>query len=233
MVENKAGYRFLMNNDNVLKNKHPRPFSKENPFTIENINVYTRTNKISTECLSKEYSGNAVKMSWRCECGNEFKRSWANFYAGAVLCPDCSNRIKNSISRINYDEIITTIGNRGYKLIGEVNSLCVWKDRIPVYDEQGYYYEISWYDFKDGKNPLMFHHRNPYTIQNINNFFRIELNDEFECISEKYIDNKSPLNFIHKSCGTIFSDPWSYVERLTSRFYIKTSVSSYPSRYRR
>lgn len=213
-AENQLGYRFLMNDDNVRKNKHPMPFAKDNPFTIENIKNYLRINGIFTECLSEEYSGNTVKMLWKCECGNKFERSWANFYAGAILCPECSRRIRYAKSNVNYDEIQTVITSRGYTLIDKLDDLHISKDRITICDDSGYYYEINWYDFKNGKNPLAFHHGNPYSVRNINTFFRIELNGEFDCISDRYIDNMTPLDYVHKCCGAIFSDPWSYLKRL-------------------
>ena len=56
---------------------------------------------------------------------------------------------------------------------------------------------------KNGTHAFV-HVGNPYSIDNINNYLKINTNGEYTCISEKYINKNALLNFRHNKCGRIF-----------------------------
>lgn len=56
--------------------------------------------------------------------------------------------------------------------------------------------------------PILVHSLNPYSLYNINRFLEINGNNEFICISNKYINNKTELEFKHLKCGRIIKNKW-------------------------
>lgn len=105
----------------------------------------------------------------------------------------------------NKTEIKNTIENYGYILVDEnINNFKASYDLIDVYDKDGYYYQIYWYNIKKGYMPLKFHRNNSYTIKNINHYLENIGRSEYTCISETYYNNHTPLDFFHKKCGNVF-----------------------------
>lgn len=87
---NKDGYKVVPIIDNLKANKIPRPFSKSNPYTIENINHFLMINKMSYKLLSDRFhSAGKHKLKWECNNNHEFYMSWDVFKKGH-RCPECN-----------------------------------------------------------------------------------------------------------------------------------------------
>lgn len=78
--------------------------------------------------------------------------------------------------------------------------------KIDVYDSDGYYYRILYYDICSGKKPLKFSKSNPYVINNINNYIQIN-HIQCELLSGDYFGNKTSLLW-RCSCGKEFHASW-------------------------
>ena len=65
---------------------------------------------------------------------------------------------------------------------------------------------------KNGTHAFV-HVGNPYSIDNINNYLKINTNGEYTCISEKYINKNALLNFRHNKCGRIFQQTWNNISK--------------------
>lgn len=102
--------------------------------------------------------------------------------------------------------------NYGYEYVsGEyngINSLLTAKDTF------GYMYlcNIQKMMYKKTKSKIV-HTSNPYSIRNINNFLRLNANCEFICISERYVNNKTELEFKHLKCGRTIKNKWINISR--------------------
>lgn len=100
-------------------------------------------------------------------------------------------------------------GNTRYKLITEEyvgNS-----SNLHVKDEEGYSYYISYNNLRRGRKPRKFIIYNPYTIDNIKNWIKIN-GYNVELLSDKYVSNgsKNPedkLNFVCSE-GHHFNKTW-------------------------
>lgn len=93
----------------------------------------------------------------------------------------------------------------GYTFINDdLENSKVSYDLIDVYDKDGYYYQIYWYNIRKGYMPLKFNRKNKYTIQNINHYLKSINRSEYVCVSDVYINNHTPLRFLHKKCGNYF-----------------------------
>lgn len=68
-----------------------KKFHKSNPYTIQNIKLWMKTNAIGYELLSTEYINNHTKLLFKCPKGHEFEMTWSNFQKGQ-RCSVCSGR---------------------------------------------------------------------------------------------------------------------------------------------
>jgi len=55
VLKDKEGYYYLCNLHNLLIEQLPRKYSKYNPYTIQNLKLWLKSNKIPLELLSEEY----------------------------------------------------------------------------------------------------------------------------------------------------------------------------------
>lgn len=123
----------------------PRPFSKDNIHTIENINQYIINNNIETKCLSDVYKDNKTKMLWLCKCGNEFERSWASFQRGNV-CTKCAVRASGKYDyEKTWEDILEYFDNKGYELLTKSydTSLSILEYICPKHRDRGIL-ETTW-----------------------------------------------------------------------------------------
>ena len=91
LVIDKDGYKIFISYNNLRSGKHGDRFSKLNPYTIDNIKLYIILNNLPCKILSGSFLGNMKPLNFMCECGSEYKTSWANFLSRQVVrCPKCS-----------------------------------------------------------------------------------------------------------------------------------------------
>lgn len=88
------GYKYYTTFHHLKLNK-PMKFYINNPYTIENINLYIKLNKINCILLEKEWKGNDCNMKFKCSCGNIFCTTWATFTNQKQLCDICSKAISS------------------------------------------------------------------------------------------------------------------------------------------
>jgi len=85
--------------------------------------------------------------------------------------------------------------------------------KIIIVDKNGYYYMSRYNHLKEGHYPNKFHKNNPYTIQNIKLWCKLN-NKPFELISEVYEGDKKKLKWkcFKNNCGEIFEMNWDSVK---------------------
>ena len=95
----------------------------------------------------------------------------------------------------------------GYELISKeyINA----HSKLILKDEFQYYYYITYDKIKQRKTPSKFHISNPYTIQNIKLWCKLN-NKTFELISDTYEGDRQDLKFkcLKEECGENFESPW-------------------------
>ena len=89
-VEDGEGYIYKSNWNKFQCNKNISKFHKSNPYTIQNIKLWMKTNAVGYELLSEEYINNSTKLLFKCPEGHKFEMNWSNFQCGK-RCPYCSN----------------------------------------------------------------------------------------------------------------------------------------------
>lgn len=94
---NGDGYIGELSYSNLQFGKKFQPFLKTNPYSIQNIKTYLIKNEIDLKLISSEYIDCDDLLSWKCNCGELFYKSWGNVKSGKGLrCPRCLSLKNNS-----------------------------------------------------------------------------------------------------------------------------------------
>lgn len=109
------------------------------------------------------------------------------------------------------DDIKLMLSSLGYFLLKDY--ALDGKRRIIIRDSIGYKYDVSIFYILNGTVPEIFRRTNPFSLENISLW--IKLNDKpFELTSNnKYVNNTSPLGFHCHNCDDIFYVGWNQLLR--------------------
>lgn len=110
----------------------------------------------------------------------------------------------------DYEYVKKYIENRNYFLISDTYKNN--RTKLTLKDSCGYLYYISFDNFQSNRNPEKFHKSNPYTIQNIKLWCKLN-NKPFELVSKEYKGNNKKLKWkcLKENCGEIFEATLSNV----------------------
>lgn len=110
--------------------------------------------------------------------------------------------------KITLDEAKQEFINRGLIPLFDNYKNC--DEKLLGQTQEGYLINISFYNLKLGKTPNIFDAHNPYTIQNIKLWCKLN-NKTFELLSEEYIGtfNKLKWKCLKEDCGEIFEIAWT------------------------
>jgi len=116
--------------------------------------------------------------------------------------------------KLSYEEVKNNLKTVGYELISQeyINS----NKKLIAKDIEGYYYYFRYnvlnYISQNNCISRKFDKTNPYTIQNINLWLKLN-NKPFELISDKYVNNTSNLIWecSEENCSKKFEATWSSI----------------------
>lgn len=191
----------LCNSDNK-----PSVIHKQNPYTIQNIKQYLFKNEYPcTIELNQEYIDTKTPLRFICSCGNGFSTNWSTMKSRhKVRCDKCTGYSGNLtyedvVDQFNKYKLTLLCPKEEYKGVTLTPLVCVDKD--------GYKYVATYDQMKsNGGKFEKFHPGNPFTIENINNYFHIYANDKYKCVSETYQGSGKKLKFQHVECGRYFEN---------------------------
>jgi hypothetical protein len=188
-----------------------KPFSTHNPYTIQNIKKYIKINNIDSILVSKKYNGLDRKLRFKCSCGNEFEVSWHHFKcANQTKCRACnveSYREKRLNSEKDLNRVLEE--NECFLFKGEYLSN---KSRLHVIDKDGYKGITCYSRLNYGQYPMKFHAQNPYTLENIKTYIKIN-NIDCKLLSTNYNNNKTDKLKFQCKCGNTFMCSLDYFIR--------------------
>ena len=209
----KDGYLYYTRLDNLMSFKNSDCFSKRNPYTIHNINLWCKLNDKSFELISEKFEGNNKNLIWKClkpECGEIFPAMWCNIQRG-TSCPTCAG-----MHKYTFKEIVELYNKYNYHIVDykyyKDNDIVKVTEKFKVNDINNYLYDISITMVKNCIQPEIFHTNNPYTIDNIKNYLIIH-NINFELLSDIYNGNSKMMLWKCKNsnCNKIFTRNWNTV----------------------
>lgn len=207
------GYIVYPSIKHIRENKKPFRFHFSNPDTINNIKHYIKINNINVSLKSDVFIDSKSKLSFQCSCGKIFYTSWSNFYwKKKYTCNKCSIGRPNRI--IPYNVVINVLNELDLKpLFSEDEYSGVSSKTSVIQNKDGYKALLTYELIERKKIPEWFHKSNPYTIDNINTYLKINTNNEYICISQEYFGQDSDLLILHKICGKTFNTSWVNLNR--------------------
>ena len=104
-------------------------------------------------------------------------------------------KVKNYCNELGYEILDDTYINVSTKLT--------------LKDKEGYLYSISLNNLTNGKNPNKFSLYNPYTMDNIKLYIKLNRED-CELLSQEYNSCNDRLLFKCNSCNNNFSTSWEH-----------------------
>jgi len=112
--------------------------------------------------------------------------------------------------KYTYKIVKELLNEKGYELISE-EYISIDK-KLSIKDNEGYYYYVIFNNLLKYKMPLKFHKSNPYTIQNIKLWCKLN-NKPFELVSEEYINAHIKLKWkcLIEECGEEFESNWNNI----------------------
>lgn len=114
--------------------------------------------------------------------------------------------------KFTFEEIKNKLLELGYTYVdGDYNGM---NSKLTCIDNDGYYVLCNIQKMiYENKKPRIIDSKNPYSILNVKRIVEEKTNGEFECVSNEYINNHTPLCFVHSKCGRTFENKWINVGR--------------------
>nr|DAF89776.1 MAG TPA: restriction enzyme [Siphoviridae sp. cteLh2] len=233
-------YEFLRTNNGGYRLWH-----KSNPYSMYNINKYTMDN-FGVYTIDEEYVSLKHKMTWVCsECGSLYKYPLSNILQEhKSTCNKCSKIQATNKKRNSIEKIQNIFKKQGLKMLEEYQSNCI---PIKCKDIEGYIVMGIYNSIKLGTKHLRFHVCNPYSIDNIKHYIKLNGLD-CEIISNEYKGATNKMLF-RCNCGRVFETSWGIfygqgktrcdvcsknkpkTEMLVERYLINNNVN-YKTQYR-
>ena len=112
--------------------------------------------------------------------------------------------------KYTYEDIEGIYNNLGYELIDEIHAN--YYSKYTIKDNDGFYYLNVLDNLLMGKIPSKFHGLNPYTIQNIKLWLKLN-KKPFILLSKIYKNNSDNLLFkcLKDNCGEEFDSNWNHI----------------------
>lgn len=173
-------------------------------YTLEEVREIVRSKGF--ELVSDEYVNCRDRLVYRDNEGYYYKTSLNSIII--VKHPDRFN-INNPYTIQNI-KLWLSINYSKFTLITNVYTNC--REKIIIKCDKNFYYAIRFDVLLRGEYPECFHRSNPYTIQNIKLWCKIN-NKPFELLSDKYEGNNLKLKWecLKEDCKEVFESNWAEI----------------------
>lgn len=202
-IDDIQGYEYKIRLSDLKGNKHPRKFSNRNEYTIKNIHKYLKINNIELELLSTEFIGSGNKLQFKTKDKYLVEINMENLQMGkrpSEFSIRNSNLVYNIKLLLSSKDNFNTMEFIKYNIIKNYIY-------VELYDIEGYKYETCIESIKKNILPQKINLNNKFTIDNINNYIKIN-KINVELLSKEYVDSISNLLF-ECNCGRTFNRSWT------------------------
>jgi len=155
----------------------------------------------SGDCLSSEYINNSTHLKWQCELGHEWEATPANIKKG-TWCPVCAGKNRGASQRLTIQHAQSVAKSFGGKCLSEeyVNA----RTKLIWQCSEGHIFRSILSNVKKGFWCAECHNRGRLTIDKLK---KIARDRGGECLSNKYIDNKTKLKWRCSNGHILFALP--------------------------
>lgn len=177
-------------------------------LTIEYVKEFVR-DKSNGECevLSDEYVNVVTPLLLRCKCGKEFRKPFSKLRDRGVYCKTCSYNQCADKFRLNIDEVISNISQKGCEYIsGEYENN---KSLLTIKCRCGNIFEKSYAKFMSGQDRCpecgrksLRQSKTRYSVEDVQN--EISKKGYFILNKDEYVDAATPIKCTCKR-GHVFN----------------------------
>ena len=211
LVFEKDGYKYYNSYNGFIKTDNFKKWSKDNPFSVDNLNLFLKKQNISTtSIISLEQKEKKLFVTCKCQCGKEYTVFLSSFLGKKQYqCAECGRH--NSITKhIDYS-YLKDIETNNLTLMGKYKG-CKYLHYF--LDENNYYVFITPYNLRKGADykRSIFDKNNAYGLDNMKHY--LELNcPHIQLLSTCFYGTKNVRYKFLCSCGNMFEMGWEYFRR--------------------
>ena len=209
---NNEDYKINISINKLRLGREPSIFYN-NPFGIENLNLYFKKYNINSIILDEEIKNSSQKMKFQCECGNFFQKSISDIEKTKTCrCKECRYGVTRKIFQEDFNVI---------KQYVEIESASDCKLLSKEYINNATYMEFKCKCGSEFSTTFAkFKDRNQRQCQKCGRIasgvkgslsrtktqeeFELEIynlvNNEYKVVS-KYLGAMKPISFLHEKCG--------------------------------
>lgn len=99
-VEDEIGYKGIISLTSLQSGSNFMKFYIHNPYTIINLRLYLKINKIDLKIPTQEYIIEGQNVNFICKCGNDFSTAIDTFFRGKHQCNICTKSQSNYETKI-------------------------------------------------------------------------------------------------------------------------------------
>lgn len=201
------GYYYTMSFYGLYNKNNPQKFHPKNPYTIQNIKLFIDRNNLNFNVLSDNYKTTKENIILQDNEGFKYEITLSSLLINCI-----PRRYDKSNSYTLYNIKLWLKNNTPeFHLITKeyVNK----KNKIVLQDHEGYYYFVLWESFIKNRRSNKFYIENPYTIENIKLWCKLN-NKTFELINgQEYKGNDIKIKWkcLKDGCGEIFEMDWEHI----------------------
>jgi len=207
IVKDNKGYYYTIVWNSFRDGVRPKFVHSSNPYSIQNIKLFLKNYKNKYTLISDEYKNEDSYLILRDVDGYYYNLTWRILH----------KNIDSNHAFVSEKNIYST---QNIKLFLESNNLNLIllnkfknnKDKLILLDKNGYTYVRTWSDLKRLSNFHIADDSNPYSIQNIKLWCKLN-NKLFELISTEYKNNRKKLQWkcLKEECGEEFYQAWDNI----------------------
>ena len=211
-VTDENGYKLRCVKSTYYSDAIPFFVDNKNKYVVDNIKTFLKNNDYGCKLISEEFKSSTSPLTFKClKCGKDFTDSWNKISqkSSDKYCKECNIKLRSEKTRVSLREAKEMIKDMNLTIAEETYE-CISKPCLG-FTEDGYKVLLNANTFRKNQFPPIFSNTNPYTIDNIKRYIKIN-KLEVELISSEYVSSSSPLEFRCAKCGEKFETTFSKIK---------------------
>ena len=113
-----SGYYAVQNLSRILQGNMPQKFAKNNPYTLQNIRLWLKLNKLQLELISNKYEGSTKNLIFKDNQGFYYSCCWGNLQTFGININSGIVGLHNPYSIQNI-KLWCKLNNKPYELLSD------------------------------------------------------------------------------------------------------------------
>ena len=212
-IKTQDGYITHLCLSNLQQGQNVFIFGRNNEYTLQNIQHFINLNNSATKLLSTQFKNNMENLTFQCQCGNIFKRTWGNMQKFKSFdCPRCIKQRRAQKECKDFGSVRSLFLENNLKLLSTEAQYENNETKLKAVTQDGYKVSISYGNLLNGKKPtiLGLSYNKEFFDYNMDLWLK---NNHVECEYIGVSDIKKKRILCRCCCGNTFSAEYIDVAR--------------------